>query len=647
MDQSLTFATQSILWLDLMTLLLAVFGESTNCQPTDIGTPSNDHSMESLYPAESDSSGSELLPRCAGGLSYEVKLRDKDLHRAQSPLLIEQELAGHLTTPRKNVSGSNQVKKIVNEAIEFYLNHMKKPDEETALVDSFTAMYSQFLSGLSASNAHDPPSASSSTSHIQKLCTMLHQLIEHFVKLFFSAFPLRRDFEYALELTLQFMKAACKQESWIVPSISVLTQVIIWTDNDLLPTETNSIREQVISCSLSIGPWVVEAANQLLEISMKRTKLDRNTPTFDLLESMSAQDLKASEVHLKMMSISVEDVPALFQPETARRMSIDEIRSAHRKVKENELPERGTPRKDTEILQRRPHVTRVPSLGLSAITRFAEEEQERLMRRQQGKHLEKKDETKEVKSKKRSQMGGLLRLMKKSLRDSSSDVATAVKNRKSFRDSSSDVPTAAKNKKSLRDSSSDVSTTVKNKKNHLKDSSNDVETTAKNKKSLLKDSSNAVGTTANNKKEKGKEKDKKQRNEPSKEVVSEHMTAEKPRPNKEETPASEVFARRAILEEGNAKESEEKRSTKMASKHEAEISGEPPLAVGLDLMQETITQLQKAEKVLRKKIKASKGQEEVLNTCQQQLERVRSTKHTIQNYCSSAPQASPFLAQIV
>jgi len=193
-DQSLTFATQSILWLDLMTLLLAVFGESTNCQPTDIGTPSNDHSMESLYPAESDSSGSELLPRCAGGLSYEVKLRDKDLHRAQSPLLIEQELAGHLTTPRKNVSGSNQVKKIVNEAIEFYLNHMKKPDEETALVDSFTAMYSQFLSGLSASNAHDPPSASSSTSHIQKLCTMLHQLIEHFVKLFFSAFPLRFPF---------------------------------------------------------------------------------------------------------------------------------------------------------------------------------------------------------------------------------------------------------------------------------------------------------------------------------------------------------------------------------------------------------------------------------------------------------------------
>jgi hypothetical protein len=248
-DRSLTIATQSVLWLDLVSIVFASFEYYS---PDPSAREANSDGLKREMSADSDfvSSGDEeeqeeeghehhpdVIRESTGTLEMASGSSDSDngrRHRDVLATLVRSGGAYRIRT-RARDEGLQRVKRIISESIEFYLNHMRS-QPTTHGFDAFEDIYGQFLAALPSDSQSKGSSSSSSSSSSEEDqssqadgdVTVLNGLMQTFMQSFFAAFPDHHDFAYVLELSLQFLRGAGKQPAWIVPTLTLLTHLVLY-----------------------------------------------------------------------------------------------------------------------------------------------------------------------------------------------------------------------------------------------------------------------------------------------------------------------------------------------------------------------------------------------------------------------------------
>ncbi len=246
-DRSLTIATQSVLWLDLVNIVFASFEYYS---PDPSAREANSDGLKREMSADSDLVSSEdeeqeeedhehhpdVIRESTGTLEMASGSSDSDngrRHRDVLATLVRSGGAYRIRT-RARDEGLQRVKRIISESIEFYLNHMRSQPPSHGF-DAFEDIYGQFLAALPSDSQSKGSSSSSSSSSSEDQSsqadgdvTVLNGLMQTFMQSFFAAFPDHHDFAYVLELSLQFLRGAGKQPAWIVPTLTLLTHLVLY-----------------------------------------------------------------------------------------------------------------------------------------------------------------------------------------------------------------------------------------------------------------------------------------------------------------------------------------------------------------------------------------------------------------------------------
>lgn len=251
-----------MLWLDLVNI---VFESFEYYSPDPVAQEANSDGLKREMSTDSDLVSSEdeeqeedhehhLGAICESTLEMASRSSDSGDGRRHRDVLATLLRSGGAYRIRKRArdEGLQRVKRIISESIEFYLNHMR-PQQPTAHgFDAFEHIYDQFLAALPSDrhskNSSSSSSASSSSEEDQSSqadgdVTVLNGLMQTFMQSFFATFPDHHDFAYVLELSLQFLRGAGKQPAWIVPTLTLLTHLVLYVfTHSVLPS----------SCSLMI-----------------------------------------------------------------------------------------------------------------------------------------------------------------------------------------------------------------------------------------------------------------------------------------------------------------------------------------------------------------------------------------------------------
>jgi hypothetical protein len=232
-DQSLAFAVQSVLWLDLINIVFASYEYySSSSSSNDAAATRSDPFAEEEEEAEHEDDSQDQADQDdqdEGVLEAVIRESTSAEIREMRSLMFDmvktttaptdddnkndddggddERQRGRLRKPRDGaaaMTGLQRVRRLINETIEFYLNHIRGTAKlASEVADCSASIYAQFLSGLpcspkgARSASLSPPSGHSSDGAAEAEAagdddvTVLNGLMQTFMESFFVAFPQR------------------------------------------------------------------------------------------------------------------------------------------------------------------------------------------------------------------------------------------------------------------------------------------------------------------------------------------------------------------------------------------------------------------------------------------------------------------------